>query len=328
MSYIDLLVSIIETAPIVKRPAARSDIAAGLIDTQWTIRYIETVLTSVLLPCWNALDLTQVCLKQLTRWTSRPFEVVVVDNGSRDGTWAWLTRWRRRRRTPGSDPLKGVTLLRNPVNRGYAAAMNQAISAARGELLVFGNADAAVGPRWLEEMSVLFSKRRRRGGLSPCVNPRETSSGRRLWSMRPWYEDLDGMVRFAHARALSPRAKPFIPAADSFIPGFWFMTSRAALEKAGLFDERFKRGGLEDWDLQLRLRRAGYELGFAGRAYVHHEWSGVLRRNGLDPAALYSANRRLFSAKHPGVQVGRISGKFLIDGRRREFERRGRPVER
>jgi GT2 family glycosyltransferase len=269
------------------------------------------MLASVLIPCWNALDLTKVCLGELTRATTRPFEAVIVDNGSRDGTWAWLTRWRRRQFRSGSGALKGVTLLRNPVNRGYAAAMNQAIAAARGKHLVFGNADAAAAPRWLEEMSGLFDARRRLGGLAPSSNPPAVGS-RQRWSARPWYDGLKSMPRFFHACGLRPRAEPFYPA-EGFVPGFWFMTSRAALDRVGAFDERFKLGGFEDWDLQLRLRDAGYEVGFAGRAYVHHEWAGIIRRNGVDLEALNAAQRPLFDAKHPRAPRWRLLLKLPTD---------------
>lgn len=253
---------------------------------------------SVLLPCWNALSLTKVCLAQLARRTPS-FELVAVDNGSTDGTWDWLRRWRRARPRP-----RDVRLLRNGSNRGYAAAMNQALAAAGGELLVFANADAAPGPRWLEEMSALFAARPRLGGLSPCSNP--PLRGRPAPWVSPWYHDPAGMARFACARALRSGTPAFVPAAG-FIPGFWFMTTRAALRRAGGFDEGFGPGGGEDWDLQWRLREAGYELGFAARAYAHHAWAGVCRLNGVDARRLHARGRRRLAVKHPAAAGARLS---------------------
>lgn len=253
---------------------------------------------SVLLPCWNALPLTKVCLEQLALRTPS-FELVAVDNGSVDGTWDWLKGWRRARPRPGL-----VRLLRNGVNRGYAAAMNQALAAARGELLVFANADAAPGPSWLEEMSALFAERPRLGGLSPCSNP--PLRGRPAPWVSPWYRGPAGMARFAGALALRPGAPAFVPAAG-FIPGFWFMSSRAVLRRVGGFDEGFGPGGGEDWDLQWRMRREGYELGFAARAYAHHAWAGVSRLNGVDARRLRARWRRRLAAKHPGAAAARLS---------------------
>lgn len=258
------------------------------------------LLTSILLPCWNALDLTQVCVSQLMRWTTRPFELLIVDNGSTDGTGAWLKSWRRRAAKTNAF-LRGVTILSNRVNRGYPIAMNQAIAAVRGELLVFANADAAPGPLWLEEMAAQFVRRKRLGGLAPCVNPPASSLRNSPWSVRPWYDDLQMMARFATACALRSTSKSFFPAA-AFVPGFWFMTRRSVLDQVGGFDERFSPGGYEDWDFQWRVRQAGFEIGFAGRAYVHHEWSGVFRRNALRGDAFYRVNKRLLYAKHPAVR--------------------------
>jgi GT2 family glycosyltransferase len=253
--------------------------------------------TSVLIPCWNALELTRICLPRLMCSTSLPFELIVVDNGSTDGTGRWLRDWKRRMDRENGG--RSVRILSNARNRGYAAAMNQAVGAARGRLVVFANADAAPARGWLEEMSAQFAARKRLGGLSPCANPPARRSAR-PWSVHGWYGNLDEMERFAAACAMRPSARPY-RRATARVPGFWFMTTRDALRKSGLFDERFAGGGFEDWELQERLRRAGFELGHAGRAYVHHEWSGVSRRNGLPRSEFNRRNRELMKALHPSA---------------------------
>lgn len=256
-------------------------------------------LTTVIIPCWNAAELTRVCLEQVVRNTTGRYELVLVDDGSRDG--AWLRSWSARLRAPH---LVRMRLLRSAVNRGYPAAMNQGLLAARGELLVFGNADAAPAPLWLEQMRAVFDRWPAVGGLSPCSNP--PSAGRRApWSFQPWYRDLRGMARFSAACSLAGGAKDFVPA-RGFVPGFWFMTTRKLIHRLGAFDERFSPGGFEDWDMQLRIRRTGKLLGFAGRAYVHHEWMGVMRSNGMDGQAHYERMRILFRKKHPAFSSRRL----------------------
>ena len=255
------------------------------------------MLTSVLVPCWNALDLTRISLEQLLRWTTSPFEVVAVDNGSTDGTWSWLRSWKRGAASPA---LRRVTLARHGANRGYAGGMNAALALARGELVVFANADAAPGPLWLERMSELFAERPRLGGLAPTSNPQLGRSPRRPWAAPPLYDDLDGMARLGAAWALG-RQDAFVPA-KGFVPGFWFMARRAEVRRLGGFDESFFPGGYEDADLQWRLRKAGWELGYAGRAFVHHAWFGVARRNGLREARFYKPRERQFFAKNPDAR--------------------------
>lgn len=254
---------------------------------------MRAALSSVIVPTWNARALTVASLERLARHTTAPCELIVVDNGSRDGTPAWLERFAKR---PGR--LRRVVVLRNRSNRGYPQAMNQGLAQARGHWLVFGNADAAVCEGWLEGLQAAFRARPRVGGVSPCSNPVNGHDPRRPWAWRPLYAGLKGLDRLAAAAALS-RAPAFI-AAEGFVPGFCFLTTRPVLDRVGGFDERFSPGGFEDWDLQWRLRRRGLRLGFAGRVHVHHAWSGVSRANGVDPERAYGAARLArFHAKHP-----------------------------
>lgn len=257
-------------------------------------------LASVLLPCWNALDLTRVCLDQLLRRTTRPFELVIVLNGCSDGTRRWLARWRRGK-DARSPHLSRLAVIVNERNLGYPAAMNQAFAAARGRFTVFANNDAAPGPFWLEEMTAQFARRASLGGLAPCANPARVEPLEPPWRVPGWYDGVDGMAAFAAACALRPGVKAFVPS-RGFVPGFWFMAPRRVLTRVGGFDERFSPGGCEDFDLQARIRRAGFELGFAGRAYVHHVWFGAYRSNGRRGDEAYSANRKLLRAKHPETE--------------------------
>ncbi len=267
---------------------------------------MRRALTSVIVPCWNALALTRVCLTRLARHTRGDCELVVVDNGSTDGTPEWLEAFARR---PGA--LSAVRVLRNRRNLGYPRAMNQGLAAARGERVVFGNADAAVSPGWLEGLLEAFDARPDVGGVSPCSNPPRPQPPPGPWSAEPWYDGLKGLERFTSAAALAP-APAFLPA-DGFVPGFWFLTSRATLERVGNFDERFSPGGFEDWDLQWRMRRAGLALGFAGRVYVHHAWSGVSRLNGVDPARAYGPARLArFHRKNPDAVGARMEARTFF----------------
>ncbi|HEX4047790.1 MAG TPA: glycosyltransferase, partial [Elusimicrobiota bacterium] len=241
------------------------------------------------------LDLTRVSLERALALAGAPLELVAVDNGSTDGTRRWLADLRRRasRLSPGSR----VVVITNPGNRGYPAAMNQALAAARGEFLVFGNADAAPTRGWLPDMLAAFAEEPRAAAVSPCSNG--PLRGRAGWSSAPHYDGLESLDRFAAAARLAPPAPAFLPA-PGFIPGFWMMTRRALLDRIGVFDERFAPGGFEDFDLQWRLKKAGGRLGFAGRAYVHHLWFGCGRANGLEQAERYgAAQRRLLTEKHP-----------------------------
>lgn len=249
-------------------------------------------MTSIIIPCWNALALTRICLSQLCKWTGLPFELIIIDDASTDGTAAWLRAFRRRILDARPTALRGVVLLSNDRNCGYPYSMNRGIAQARGESLLFGNCDAAVTPRWLEGMRAALAAGPRIGGIAPYANlPTKRPALSRPWSSPPSYRGLASLERFASARLLGSRTSAYVPA-QGFVPGFWFLTPSSAIDRVGGFDESFSPGGYEDWDLQWRLRKAGFELGFAGRSFVHHVWSGSLALNGVDRRRFFAKQKR------------------------------------
>ncbi len=82
-------------------------------------------LASIILPCWNQLEFTRLCLPALVRHTRAPWELIVIDNGSTDGTGIYLAGARDVAPVP-------VTVVSNARNLGFPAAINQGLKAARG----------------------------------------------------------------------------------------------------------------------------------------------------------------------------------------------------
>ena len=105
-------------------------------------------LASIIVPCFNQLEFTRHCLRALFRHTRPPWELIVIDNGSRDGTGAYLAG------VQDASPVP-VTVIANAVNRGFPAAVNQGLSVARGEYLVLLNNDAVVTDSWLDQLIAL-----------------------------------------------------------------------------------------------------------------------------------------------------------------------------
>ncbi|HEV8310149.1 MAG TPA: glycosyltransferase family 2 protein, partial [Methylomirabilota bacterium] len=101
---------------------------------------------SIIIPVFNKLAFTRQCLDRIWRYTSaaRPYEIIVVDNGSTDGTAAYFGQ-------PAG--LAGpVRYQRNPTNLGFAKANNIGAHQATGTYLLFLNNDTLPQPGWLEEM--------------------------------------------------------------------------------------------------------------------------------------------------------------------------------
>ena len=84
-------------------------------------------LASIIIPCWDQLEFTRHCLAALVRYTRPPWELIVVDNGSTDGTAAYLSGVRDVAAMP-------VTVISNSKNIGFPAAINQGLKAAQEAL--------------------------------------------------------------------------------------------------------------------------------------------------------------------------------------------------
>jgi glycosyltransferase involved in cell wall biosynthesis len=107
-------------------------------------------LTTIIVPCWNEVEFTQQCLAALRRHTREPWELIVVDNGSTDGTATYLAGVRDMAAVP-------VTVISNTTNLGFPAAVNQGLRLARGEYLVLLNNDVVVTDAWLDQLVALVN---------------------------------------------------------------------------------------------------------------------------------------------------------------------------
>ena len=107
-------------------------------------------MTSIVVPCWNQLAFTKQCLAALKIHTRPTWELIVIDNGSTDGTAIYLEGARDMAAVP-------VTVVSNATNLGFPAAINQGLQLARGEYLVLLNNDVVVTDGWLDHLIALFS---------------------------------------------------------------------------------------------------------------------------------------------------------------------------
>ena len=107
-------------------------------------------LTSIIIPCWNEIEFTQQCIAALKGHTRPAWELIVVDNGSTDGTGTYLAGVRDMSTGP-------VTVVSNATNVGFPAAINQGLRLARGEYLVMLNNDVVVTDGWLDQLIALVN---------------------------------------------------------------------------------------------------------------------------------------------------------------------------
>lgn len=226
-------------------------------------------LASIIVLCCNELDFTRQCLESVLRHTRRPYELVLVDNGSTDGTPAYLAEIQGR-----AGPSR-VEVIRNDSNRGFAGGCNQALARARGDYVVFLNNDTIVPPGWLDGLVAwALSDWPTVGLVGPVAN-----YSRPPQQIAVDYVDQVGIDAFAARRRRDFAGKAL---AVERLTGFCLLTRREVLAKIGGFDEDYGVGFFEDDDLSVRARQAGYKLLVALEVFVHHYGSRTFAGLGVD----------------------------------------------
>ncbi len=229
--------------------------------------------------------LCAACLDSIRRNTPWPrLEVIVVDNGSRDGTRAMLEA-----RAAEASEATCVVIV-NDANRGFAPAANQGLARARGDIVVLLNDDTLVGPGWLSRLVAHLEAEPALGLVCPVTNEIGNAA-----KVPVSYDSFDGMERFAFERAAlhAGRRRPIDTVALFCAAG-----RRAALESVGFLDERYAVGMFEDDDLSRALRLRGHELAVAEDAFVHHVGhASFAKLSDADYLAVWEANRRRFELK-------------------------------
>jgi GT2 family glycosyltransferase len=276
-------------------------------------------LTSIIIPCWNQLDFTRLCVRAVMRHTRWPWELIVINNGSTDRTADYLAGLQDASPVP-------VTVIANSINRGFPAAINQGLQEARGEYLVLLNSDVVVTDGWLEQLVALTCVRPESPQVEPllarCPPPfaPPLQGGERCaplcgrdgtarvglagpmsnYAAPPQlvadvpYHDMEEMDVFARNWRDQHRGKWFTV---SKLSGFCLLMKRAVYEKIGGLDERFGLGFFDDDDLAERARRAGFGLAVAHDLFVHHFGSRTFVCNGVDAEGLLDENARRFADK-------------------------------
>ena len=223
-----------------------------------------SVLTSVITLTHNKLEVTRRCLTSWLQTDYRPWEIVVVDNGSTDGTGEWLEGFRR---TAG-DAGVPVQVIRNDGNIGCSTARNQGMAAASGQHLVFVDNDVALRSRgWLTRLGAALDGAPRRAVAGPklvypypphdiqCAGAAVSRSGRVQFMGRGESREDPRFNRFRDVQCLISAC---------------FMFKRSVAEEIGGLDEAFNPVEYEDLDFCYRARSRGYGVVYEPSVEMYH----------------------------------------------------------
>jgi GT2 family glycosyltransferase len=238
---------------------------------------------SIVMVTFDGLVFSRLCLESLLATTSPVgYEVVVVDNGSSDGTSEYLVELER------LDPR--VHVRRNRRNAGFAAATNAGVALARGKVVVFLNNDTIVPVGSLERIVNHLADPR--VGLLGAVTNRAGNEA----EIETPYTTYGELQRFARDHMQAHVGEVFdLRTATMFCAAL----RREVWDAIGPLDERFEVGLFEDDDYAMRARQLGYRVVCAEDVFVHHFGQGSIGR--LGPTGqygqIYHANRARWEAK-------------------------------
>lgn len=244
----------------------------------------------------DAADDVRMCIWSLLHNATRPFHLIVVDDGSGPETARMLAALAER------EPA--IELIRNDgPEHGYTRAANIGLRASTGAHVVLLNSDTVVSPFWLERIVACAESDSRIGLVGPLSNaathqslPAVTEDGHWAVNELPAWLTVDSMALLV--AGYSGRKQPRVP----FVNGFCFAITREAIERVGLFDEDlFGSGYCEENDFSIRTRDAGLLAALADDAYVFHSKSRSYTSAGRDEIA--QRNYRRFLEKHGEERV-------------------------
>lgn len=232
---------------------------------------------SIIIPVYNRLAYTRDCLRAIMEFTPPLYEVIVVDDGSSDGTAREL------------ETVPGLRVVRSSTNQGFARACNAGGAAASGEWLVFLNNDTVAQPGWLTAMIAVVERDSRVAVVgSRLIFPQTGTIQHAGVSFGP-----SRLPRHDYEHADADDEAINVDREVDAVTGACLLTAREWFLRTGGFDERFVNG-FEDIDLCLRAKQEERQVMYCSKSTLLHYKSVSTGR--LD-RRVDSANITLFRRK-------------------------------
>jgi GT2 family glycosyltransferase len=229
---------------------------------------------------WNRKELLRACLDSLKRQGEVAFEVIVVDNGSADGS------------AEMAETEFDARVIRNRENRGFCAANNQGIAAAQGDFVALINNDAEATQGWLAALQRACSS-------APDIGM--AASKVLVWE-DPSRIDKAGHLMFPdgqnRGRGSGEADRGQYDREEEVLwpDGCAAMYRKTMLDEIGGFDEDFFAYG-DDAELGLRARIAGWKCIYTPQAVVRHHRGSTLGKDSVRRLELIERNRLLLAVK-------------------------------
>lgn len=237
---------------------------------------IDRRVTTLVIVNWNRRALLEQCLRSLEQQTASGFDVVLVDNGSTDGSLDGIAQFAR----------LSIQVIHNQENRGFAPAVNQGIRQARGRFIALINNDVVLDPHWLEAMLAAFE-------IDPRIG---MCASKILFADPPHLIDKVGHViypdgqNYGRGHLEVDRGQYNHPEETLCPDGAAAIYRKEVFESAGLFDEDFFAYA-DDAEFGLRAQLCGWKCLYVPTAVAYHQRSSTLGEYAPTKIFLVERNR-------------------------------------
>ncbi|WFR64756.1 glycosyltransferase family 2 protein [Paenibacillus amylolyticus] len=263
---------------------------------------------SIIIPTYNQREYVLQCVSSIEKHTPAPFEIIVVDNASKDGTAKAMLRKGGMVRVAALDQ-----------NRGFAGGVNHGLMMARGRHIVVLNNDTLVTPGWLDNMMACLASDPKIGVVGPVTNYIGGDQ-----QIEVPYRELEEMWPFAATHNRPNADKHRIT--DRLV-GFCWLFSRELLERVGYLDEGYAVGNYEDDDWIIRVKLAGYQLAVAGDAFIHHFGSVSMKALGEQDFAVVNKDNEQFYNQKWGDPHALVASTSLLASKQTSDTSSGQPED-
>ena len=265
---------------------------------------------SIIIVSWNTKDLLLDCLQSIPASVGdKTFEVLVVDNGSKDGSPKAVR-----------DFFPDVILFSNPDNAGFARANNQAARQAVGRYLFFLNPDTIALPRAIQSLVEYADENQDLGVLGPRIINPDYSLQRSVWREYPGIRNalVDAFylwkvpwLPFAHANEYT--SQDLVKPCDvGHLLGAGLLIRRQTWQQIGPFDEKYFLF-LEETDFCYRAKHEGWRIIYYPYSeIIHFGRQSVIQQPLESYPHLYRNYCHFYRKNNPNNQTGLFAIKIII----------------
>jgi GT2 family glycosyltransferase len=210
-------------------------------------------MTSIIITNTNGLPLLQRCLQSIQKYTDTPYEIIVVDGGSTDGSVEYCRQ-------------QQMHFISTPSSRGFTRSFNLGLHLGSGDALLLLSNDVVASPRWLSNLLNCLYSSDEIGIVGPGTSPSSSKQMAGVASSTP--NASAEMTNIPDTRKWQSVER---------LAGFCFLIKRELVKRIGFLDEQFSSGYFED-DYCYRARSSGYRLVMAGDTFVFQLSSSDLNK--------------------------------------------------